>query len=618
MLFMRIGQTKTQHLLYLIVALCIAITLTPAAAQSARIPWAAWETLDSSTIGDDHTGSRVMAGSDITTPEGRATLMVTPGGTAEETKLAIPFKGADLADWQPYANFELQVYLPESNTTHPNRFFLGMADVTGGQFEWVAGVFSGTAAQPGWNTIAYPLDSAMRDLAADHDYNLYFSFYYDQGQKIPLTEPFYLGAFHLVADQTADDIYQQEAAALMGIDDAQFVDAVARETFDFFWFEANPQNGLVKDRSTPDSVSSIASTGFALAAIPIGIERGWISHDEGYARALTTLQTFASGGVQGEHGFFFHFVSMESGERVWNSEVSPIDTTLLVAGALTAGQYFAGTEVEMLADQLYAAIEWDWMLGGGDMLKMGWNPESGFIRASWDHFDESLLMYVLAIGSPTHPIPAASWDLWYRPVRVKGGYIYLSGEPLFVYQYPLAYLNLKNMEDYYANYWNNTSLACARNHQYVVDNRDDYATYEDGVWGLSASDGPFGYRAYGASEANQDGTIAPYAAAACLPFTPEIALEGMRAIVDKYGALAWREYGFVSAINEAEDWYSRAHIGIDQGDILLMLANSQDSLVWNLFMANPHIQNALDAMGFVASAGDYAVTPAYMAQVTGE
>jgi hypothetical protein len=222
-----------------------------------------------------------------------------------------------------------------------------------------------------------------------------------------------------------------------------------------------------------------------------------------------------------------------------------------------------------------------------------------------------MLLYVLAIGSPTHPVPASVWDAWNRPIRVAQEYIYLPGEPLFVYQYPQAFLNLRGLEDHFANYWNNTTRACEWNQQFAADNAHLYATYENGVWGLSASDGPEGYRAYGASEVNHDGTIAPYASAACLPFTPDIALEGMRALLREYGARVWRNYGFVSAINEAENWYSREHIGIDQGDILLMISNAQDGLVWELFMSHPAIQTALDRMGFVESTGDYAITPAY-------
>jgi hypothetical protein len=602
----------------LIVALSLSATLN--VAQSDKISWVAWETLDISTISDDHSGSSVVKSSNVKTPDDNPTLMITPNGISEETKIAVPFTGEDLADWAYYTQLELQVYLPTDNADNPNKFFMGMADVTDSGFTWIAGVFSDTMAQTGWSKIAYPIHPAMGNLTADHNYNLYFSFYLDNGNKIPLTEPFYLGTVHLgapSADANADDTYGQEVTLLLGMDDRAFVDTVARETFDYFWLETDLNTGLIKDRSTPDSPASIAAVGFGLAAIPFGVDQGWITYDEGYQRVLTTLQRFANDGVEGEHGFFYHFVNRKTGERVWSSELSSIDTTLLIAGALVAGQYFQGTEVQTLANQLYSNVEWDWMLGGGKMPKMGWLPDSGFLNYAWDHFDESLLLYVLAIGSPTHPISAETWDRWRRPVNTSGGYIYLPGEPLFVYQYPQAFLDLQGMEDYYANYWNNTVLACERNHQFAVHNAGKYTTFQNGVWGLSASDGPLGYRAYGAASNNTDGTVAPYAAVSCLPFTPDLSLAGMRAILTEYGTLTWREYGFVSAINEDQNWYSRDHIGIDQGDILLMIANYETSFTWNLFMANPSVQNGLAAMGFVESSGDYAVTPAYMAEFKG-
>lgn len=581
--------------------------------------WSVWEAYNPGMFGDDNTGTEFAQSTEIISPARTPTLQIIPSGASEETKLAYPISGNNLQTWLEYEQIQIAIYLPEENGLNPNTFFVGLAEITS-EWTWTGGVFGTPTGDSGWIRAAFTLDLVITEINPNGAYMLYFSAFHqaDSGGKTPLTESFYLGTIYLVTTTETESVPRSEVDMLLAMDDAAFIDAVARETFDFFWFEANPENGLIKDRSTPDSVASIAAVGFGLAALPIGVDRGWISYDEGYARALTTLQTFTSGGVEGEHGFFYHFVNMNTGKREWSSELSSIDTALLVAGALVAGQYFEGTEVQTLADQLYANVEWDWMLGGRDTLRMGWKPDSGFFSAAWDHFDESMIMYVLAIGSPAHPIPAESWDLWDRPISIKGGYIYLPGEPLFVYQYPLAFLDLKDKEDRYSNYWNNTALACERNREFSIRYSEMFATYQNGVWGLSASDGPNGYRAYGAAGVNHDGTVAPYAAAACLPFTPEIALEGMHAVITEYRSQAWREYGFVSAINEDENWYSRDHIGIDQGDILLMIANYQDSFVWDLFMANPHIQNALDAMGFVEREGDYAVTPAYMAEVTGK
>ncbi|NWF68474.1 MAG: hypothetical protein HXY40_05260 [Chloroflexi bacterium] len=605
----------------LVGAVCSAV-LFGVRAQEHGALWPAWENKDIASLSDDNSGATFALSTEVLSPAGSATLQVTPGGAADETKLAFPVSGAALQEWAAYEQLQLEVYLPESNTLNANRFFLGMAQVTDG-WAWVDGVFGQAQGEDGWIQVLYTPSAAMRSADPDGDYVLYFAFFNENAQgKSPLTEAFYLGSIALltpiVADTSAaDSRYQAEVDTLLAMDDAALIEAVARATFDYFWYEANPENGLVKDRSTAASPASIAAVGFGLSALTIAADRGWISADLAYERALVTLQTFASGFAAGENGFFYHFIDMQSGERMWASELSSIDTALLIAGALSAGQYFAGTEVAQLAQQLYENVDWQWMTRGRDHVAMGWTPEGGFLGASWDHFDESLLLYVLAIGSPTYPLAADIWASWRRPVNVRGEYIYLPGEPLFVYQYPLAWLDLRSREDAYANYFNNTTRACQRNRQVSAASADTVATYQYGVWGISASDGPNGYRAYGASDANHDGTIAPYAATACLPFTPAAALESMRALLTHYGAQVWREYGFVSAINAQVNWFSDEHIGIDQGDILLMIANYQDGFMWELMAQNTYIQNALTAMGFVESRGDYAVTPAYLAQVQG-
>lgn len=594
--------------------------------------WAAWDAKNPGMLGDDNTDSDFAQSADVLTPSGAQALQVIPSGTTDETKLSFPVSGNNLQAWGTYGQVELELYLPPENAVNPNRVFLGLAEITG-EWTWAGGLFGEVQGDSEWVRVVFVLDPVMRRINADGAYLMYLSFFNadENDNKVVLTEPFYLGSITLSpapepeaaapegegAATTADTVYEREVELLLSLDDVGLLDAVAHETFDYFWYEANPENGLIKDRSTPDSASSIAAVGFGLAAIPIGVDRGWITYEQGYERALTTLTTFAEGGVQGEHGFFYHFVDMETGERVWSSEVSSIDSALFIAGALTAGQYFEGTEVEALAQQLYEAMDWQWMMSNTNMVSMGWKPDIGFLSATWDHFDESMLLYVLAIGSPTHPVPPETWDRWERPVNTQEGYIYLPAEPLFVYQYPLAFLDLEGMEDAYANYFNNTRMACERNQAFSESNADTFATYQNGVWGISASDGPRGYRAYGANGGNHDGTVAPYASIACLPFTPQAALDGMRAMLAEYGSKVWREYGFVSAINAAEDWYSVEHIGIDQGDILLMIANYQDGFVWDLFSQIDAVQRALDAMGFVESAGDYAVTPAYLEQVGG-
>ena len=613
---MQTMQARTVALLIVIVLMLMPGSVR-VFAQDGKTLWTAWEDEALDTLSDDNSGAAFAISSGVLTPAGRPALHVTPNETSDETKLAFSVSGTALQAWQEHTQIQLEVYLPESDVLYANRFFLGMADVTG-DWTWVDGIFGIAQDEDGWTQVRYTPSAAMRGINPDGDYVLYFSFFHENAQgKQPLTEPFYLGSIALLGpagDADSEDD-QTDVDALLALDDALFIDTVAQVTFDYFWHEANPENGLVKDRSTDASPASIAAVGFGLTALPIAADRGWISEEAAYERALITLEAFTNGSVAGEHGFFYHFVDMDTGQRVWESELSSIDTALLVAGALTVAQYFPETEVAALAQQLYADVEWTWMVNQRGFVSMGWTPENGFLGASWDHFDESLLLYVLAIGSPTHPIPADIWAQWQRPVSISGEYIYLPGEPLFVYQYPLAWLDLRDREDAYANYVNNTTRACERQRDFTARREDRVKSYQHGVWGISASDGPDGYRAYGASDANHDGTIAPYASAACLPFTPEASLTSMRALLLHYGDQVWREYGFVSAINVDEDWVSSDHIGIDQGVILLMIANYQDATVWDLFMENDDIQQALTAMGFVESAGDYAVTPAYLAEV---
>ena len=610
------NRAKSTHLpllLALLFAVCGLFASAALSAQPAPIPWGTWAALDPVLLDNDGSGSAFA----LSEADGRPALRITPGGTSEETKLAFPVSGGDLRAWANATALQMDVYLPAANALNSDGFFLGLAAATP-QWAWVDGTFGTLEGDSGWATVTFPLSDTLRSADPNGSYMVYLSFF-EQASKTPLTEPFYVGEIALVGAETSPGAvdYAHEAAALLELDDAGLIDAVARQTFDYFWLEANPVNGLIRDRSTAASPASIAVVGFGLAALPIGIERGWITADEGRERASVTLNTFLEGGVQGERGFYYHFVDMQTGERVWDSELSSIDTALLAAGALVAGQYFGG-EVQAAANELYERIEWDWMTDGGEFVRMGWTPEGGFLGAQWDHFDESQILYALALGSPTYPLPASAWQSWRRPLRSDDESIYLPGDPLFVYQYPQDFLHLRGLEDAFANYWNNTVRACERHAAYIAANHDDFATYGYGAWGLSASDGPGGYRAYGTSPAMNDGTLAPYASAACLPFTPDIALESLRALLSTYGERVWRDYGFVSAVNEDANWYSTEHIGIDQGDILLMLANAQDALVWDLFMSHPSVQAALDLMGFVASDGDYAVTPAYWAARMGE
>ncbi len=402
---------------------------------------------------------------------------------------------------------------------------------------------------------------------------------------------------------------REEVVSLLELSDDQLLEAISRKAFDYFWLEANPRNGLIKDRSTPQSPCSIAAVGFGLTAIPVAVERGWISYADGYKRALTTLKTFAGGKVEGRKGFYYHFVDMHNGKRVWNSELSSIDTAILIAGGLVCGEYFKETSVEKYANKLYEKVDWQWMTNGEETLTMGWDPLTGFLHSRWNGFNEGILAALLAIGSPTHPLSPEAWQQIYRPVK-NGTYINLQDEVLFVYQYPLIWFDLRDKEDYYANYWQNAIAATNYNRLFTTFNKS-FATYQRDIWGLSAGDGPTGYKAYGAFKDKHDGTIIPYASVASLPFTAEESMKAIRGMLDKFGPLVWRKYGFVSGFNVDRQWFSSQHIGIDQGDMLLMIENYRTGMIWEYFMRHPSAQKALKLAGFVDSTSEYAVTPAY-------
>jgi hypothetical protein len=574
------------------------------------------------TFGNDNTGAVFELATDRAA-EGLYSMRVIPNGEAIETKIAIELSGEKIISWSDTDKVTMNVYIPKDNKIKPTMYFLGMADLTT-EWQWVGGVFSQTSINDGWNRIEFEIAGDMSKLKEGNKYMIYLAFagFNQNNEKVPLTEPFYVDGIFVEKSSdskpTVEDLLsavpsklKEEVENLLELDDESLLDEIQKRTFTYLWKEVNPENGLVKDRSTRDSASSIAAVGMALSAIPVGIERGWITYDQGYERTLTTLKTFVEGKVEGINGFYYHFVNMNTGKREWNSEVSSIDTAILVAGALTAGAYFENTEVDELANKLYENVNWQWMLAGGDTLSMGWKPEAGFLGARWDSFNEGLLAYVLAIGSPTYPVPADSWDKIFRPVK-NDTYIYLPQETLFVYQYPNIWIDFRDKEDKYANYFNNAAAATRYNWLYAVQNRFKYETYAMDIWGLSASDGPTGYKAYGVVDGNNDGTVAPYASISSIPFTPDISMNAIRGMLGKYGPLVWGEYGFYSAFNVDEVWFSDQYIGIDQGDIILMIENYRTGLIWELFMKNENVQKALDEIGFVEKVSDYSVTPWYV------
>lgn len=409
--------------------------------------------------------------------------------------------------------------------------------------------------------------------------------------------------------------------------DSVFLDYVQRAAVDFFWYEANPHNGLIRDRSQRGSPASIAAVGFGLSAIHVGVERGWIVRTAARDRVLTTLKTFwegpqgtAASGTIGYRGFFYHFLDMTTATRMvsWNPELSSIDTGLLLAGILDSRQFFDGADpaearIRELADSIYARVEWDWMRNGGASLTHGWQPASGFLPYRWTGYCEAMILYILAIGGPAHAIPGSAWTAWtsgYIWLTDEYGYSFLGFPPLFGHQYSHCWLDFRSIADAYMaakgiTYAENTRRATLAQQAYCVANPGSFTGYGSLVWGLTACDGPTGtgYLGYSARGApgpgtTDDGTIAPTAPAGSMPFTPEISLPTLRNLYDQYRPTLWTPYGFADAFNLKANWWDADVIGIDQGPIALMIENYRSGSPWSRVTAAAEIQRGLSAAGF--------------------
>jgi hypothetical protein len=411
-----------------------------------------------------------------------------------------------------------------------------------------------------------------------------------------------------------------------------------RDTFGYFMDKSNPRNGLVPDSTRDGAPSSIAAIGFALAAYPVAAERTFLSRSDALERALITLRFLSESrqsddkDATGYKGFFYHFLDMQSGRRTWKSELSTIDTTFLLAGALTAAAYFdrdtaPEREVRDLADGLYRRVDWRWAQHGGLTVAHGWTPERGFLRYRWEGYNEAILLYVLGLGSPTHPLPEESYEAWtrnYRWTKLYGREFLYAG-PLFVHQLSHVWIDFRGLRDDYmrehdSDYFENSRHATLAQQEYAIRNPRHFEGYGEFAWGLTASDGPgratrriggrsrrfFDYKARGVPYGPDDGTIAPWAAIASLPFAPEIVLPTIAHIDQTYPSLM-SKYGFKCSFNptfrdaSGDGWHSRGYYGIEQGPIVLMIENYRSGLIWNLMKHNPYIVDGLRRAGFTGS-----------------
>ena len=368
-------------------------------------------------------------------------------------------------------------------------------------------------------------------------------------------------------------------------------------------------DGSLHDEGHRD-VASIAATGFGLSGLCIAAERGWVPRADAVERARSTLR-FLDAGLYQNHGWFHHFVDARSGQRVWKSEVSSIDTALLVAGTLTVRQCFSEDgEIPRLARRIYERIDFTWMLAGDPLLlSHGWQPESGFLKSRWDHYCELMIMYVLGIGSPTHPIPAASWRAWARPVMTYAGYTYVSGpDPLFVHQYSHAWIDFRGRRERGpsgVDWWENSVTATRAHKAFCLSLAKEFPGYTENVWGITASDSPRGYVAWGGPPRHPaiDGSVVPAASGGSLMLDPDITVPVVREMRRRFGERVYGLYGFADAFNPDSGWVNPDVIGIDLGITLLSAENLRTGRVWGWFMRNEEIPRAMEAAGVTAGAG---------------
>jgi len=436
------------------------------------------------------------------------------------------------------------------------------------------------------------------------------------------------------------------AALMLGVPVAHatdydpILDQVQQSAFNYMWNEANPANGLVKDRAS-GAYCSIASVGFALSSICVGIDHGWITRAQGAARVQTTLNTFwtlpqgpQTSGTIGYKGFFYHFIHLSDGLRDGTSELSDIDTALLLAGILDCQQYFNGPDpvevnIRSLADQIYRRVDWTFFRNGTGGLMRSWRPNGGagvFDTAIWTGYNEMMILYILAFGSPTFPIPGSDWAK-YTSTYVYGtqfGQTYVQYGALFTHQYSHCWIDFRNKRDPYmqalvppSDYFQNSRKATLAQQAYCIANpglkspgppgSPDPAAYTATYWGLTAGDDPIsGYAAHGAPGpgTNDNGTVQPTAVVCSLPFAADVCLPTIQNLYDNH-PLLWGTYGFKDGLNKCRnpDWYDTDFLGIDQGPMVMMIENYRNASIWQRFMQNPYIQAGMTAAGFVSTVG---------------
>ncbi len=386
-----------------------------------------------------------------------------------------------------------------------------------------------------------------------------------------------------------------------------------KKSYKFFIKETNNNKnsngyGLTRDKTIiANHVASIASVGYGLAALIVGVEHKWIKYEKAYDRANRTLDTFINN-VEGKNGIYYHFVNMETGKREWNCEISIIDTAIFICGAITAGEYF-GKEIKKKAEILYKRVNWEWYRNKEtNYFYMGYTPEKGF-WGHWDLYAEQLMLYVLGVGSDTFPIDKSMYNDF---TRKKANYnnikdiIYTYCGTLFTYQFSHAWIDFRNIVDKDSiNWFENSIKATKANRQYCIDNKEKFKTYGENSWGLTACLGPKGYCGFGSKpcdvnlKVENDGTITPCGAIGSIVFTPKESIKAMEYYYNTFSKL-WGKYGFKDGYNleNKKPWFAKEYIGIDKGIELVMIENYLNGTIWKYFMRNKYVQEGLEKIGF--------------------
>jgi hypothetical protein len=417
--------------------------------------------------------------------------------------------------------------------------------------------------------------------------------------------------------------------------DEALLEQLQHGAFDYFLRAHNPHNGMVADTTREGAPCSIAVIGFALSVYPVGVERGWMERAEAVRRTLATLRFLmncdqsGSARASGYRGLYFHFLDMESGTRMWRSEVSLIDTGFLMAGVLTAAAYFAAetpneSELRRLADALYRRVDWRWAQREGGAVTHGWKPECGFLNYGWEGYSEAILLYVLGLGSPTHALSDQSFIAWTATYQWENlyGYDFLYAGPLFIHQFSHAWIDFRGIRDSFmlekkCDYFENSRRATYVQREYAIRNPGRFTGYGADSWGISAGDGPsakrrsiagreqsfYGYAARGVPYGPDDGTICGSSTVSSLVFAPELVLPALRALASRSGddhARLIRASGSNPTVAEdgQNGWVSKGEFGLDQGMIVLMIENYRSGLPWRLGRANPFVRTGLRRAGF--------------------